>query len=113
MLSAQATPGRRARLILALAFVPPLAMRAAPVGAETINCTPVTSVPAVITVQGIYCLTVDLSTAIASGSAIEIATNNVVLDLNGHKLGGLAAGTGTGALGVFAIGRQNITIKNG
>ena len=84
-----------------------------PARSETLNCTPVTTVPVVITAPGVYCLTDDLGTTTVSGSAIEIQTNNVVLDLNGFKLGGLAAGSSTGADGIFADGRRNITIKNG
>src|SRR6266571_814513 len=86
---------------------------AAPARAETVNCTAITSLPAVITVQGIYCFTGDLATGITSGNAIDIQTNNVVLDLNGFKLGGLAAGPGTQASGIHAFDRQNLTIKNG
>ena len=86
---------------------------ATPTRAETVNCTAITSLPAVITVQGIYCFTGHLNTAMTSGNAIDIQTNNVVLDLNGFKLGGLAAGTGTHAFGIHALNRQNITIKNG
>ena len=37
---------------------------AAPARAETVNCTPITALPAVITVQGIYCFTGNLATAI-------------------------------------------------
>ena len=85
----------------------------ASVHAETVNCTPITALPAVITVQGIYCFKGDLTTAMTSGNAIDIQTNNVVLDLNGFKLGGLAAGLGTSAVGIHADNRQNITIKNG
>jgi hypothetical protein len=83
-----------------------------PAYAETINCTPVATVPTTITTQGIYCLTADLSTAITSGSAIQIDTNNVTLDCNGYKLGGLAAGAGTTAVGIGASGRSNITVRN-
>jgi hypothetical protein len=83
------------------------------VQAETTNCTAITSLPITITTQGIYCLTSDLSTGMTTGIAIEIATNNVVIDLNGHKLGGLAAGSGTIAYGIFAHQRKNITITNG
>jgi len=36
-----------------------------------------------------------------SGNAITIATNNVVLDLNSFKLGGLSAGLGTNANGIY------------
>src|SRR5437870_353667 len=57
-----------------------------PAYAETVNCTPITTIPTVITVQGIYCFTGHLSTAITTGNAIDIQTNNVVLDLNGFKL---------------------------
>ena len=90
-----------------------LVLACTPAHAETVNCTPITSLPAVITVQGVYCFTGHLNTAITSGNAIEIQTNNVILDLNGFKLGGLAAGTSTVANGIHALDRQNITIKNG
>ena len=69
--------------------------------------------PYVITVQGIYCFTGHLNTAMTSGNAIDIQTNNVVLDLNGYKLGGLAAGPGTTTYGIHAVDRQNIILKNG
>jgi len=81
--------------------------------AETIDCTPITTLPTVITVQGIYCLTGNLATSMATGNAIEIQTNNVTIDLNGWKLGGLAAGAGTMATGIYANQRKNITIRNG
>src|SRR2546425_8579548 len=100
------------KLAASLLVLLTLALTAAPAQAETVNCTAITALPAVITVQGIYCFTGDLSTAMSSGFAIDIQTNNVVLDLNGFKLGGLAAGTGTQALGIFALNRQNLTIKN-
>jgi parallel beta-helix repeat protein len=83
------------------------------VRAETTECTAITSLPYTITTQGIYCLTSDLSTSMASGNAISINTNNVVIDLNGHKLGGQAAGSGTDAYGIYAFQRKNITIRNG
>ena len=99
--------------LVPVVVAPAVVLGAAAARAETTQCTPVTGLPAVITVQGIYCLTGDLSTAITSGNAIEIATNNVILDLNGYKIGGLAAGPGTMANGIMAFGRQNVTIKNG
>src|SRR5215471_9938738 len=103
------TVTRSAVLLVLLTLV----LSTAPVRAETINCTAITALPAVITVQGIYCFTGDLNTAMTSGNAIDIQTNNVVLDLNGWKLGGLAAGLGTNAVGIHASDRKNITIKNG
>ena len=101
------------RVTVVLFVLLSFALGAAPARAETQNCTPVTSLPAFITVQGIYCFTGNLSTAVTSGTAIQIQTNNVVLDLNGFELSGLPAGPGTTAIGIFASNRQNITIKNG
>jgi hypothetical protein len=88
-------------LLVVLAFV----VNTAPARAETVNCTAITSLPFVITVPGVYCFTGHLETAMTSGTAIDIQTNNVVLDLNGFKLGGLAAGLGTTARGIFANNR--------
>lgn len=77
------------------------------------NCTGfVDSVPAVITTQGVWCLRADLSTAITSGVAIQINTNNVTLDCNDFKLGGLAAGPATEARGIYSLQRSNVTITN-
>jgi hypothetical protein len=80
--------------------------------AETLNCTPVTSLPAVISTQGLYCLTGNLATAQGSGYVIEITANNVTLDLNGWKVGGQAAGRATQAYGIRSTA-ANVTIKNG
>jgi hypothetical protein len=81
--------------------------------AEVANCTPINTLPTVITVQGIYCLKQDLATSMTTGNAITINTNNVIIDMNGFKLGGLAGGPATRANGVAATNRQNITIRNG
>lgn len=78
--------------------------------AEVTNCLQIVSLPAVITQQGVHCLKSDLNTSIASGSAIAINTNNVTIDLNGFKLGGFSA---PNAVGISAIDRLNITIRNG
>lgn len=94
-------------LLLGLAVLPRLAQ------AETTVCNVITTVPTVITAQGIYCLNQDFNTPITSGAAIDIQANNVVLDMNAHLLGNLAAGPGTSAIGVNAFDRKNITIKNG
>ena len=83
-----------------------------PARAETINCTPITSLPATIDTQGLYCLTGNLSTSQTAGTAITITANNVTLDLNGWKVGGQGAGTGTLAYGIYSSA-VNVTIKNG
>ncbi len=89
------------------------ALMATPAKAETTECTVIDSIPFIITVQGIYCLTGNLASSLTSGEMITVATNNVTIDMNGFKLGGLAAGAGTLANGIFALDRRNITIRNG
>jgi len=89
-----------------------MAMLATSIQAETINCTPITSVPVTITAQGIYCLTGKLGTNQTSGTAITINANNVTIDLNGWKVDDGAAGTGTQAYGIYS-NSNNVTIKNG
>jgi len=77
------------------------------------NCTGfITSVPATITTQGVWCMDRDLSTAIASGHAITVATNNVTIDCNHFKLGGLQAGPETQAGGIHSYDRLNVTVRN-
>jgi len=77
------------------------------------NCVGyITTLPAVITTQGTWCLKQDLATAITSGSAITINTNNVSIDCNDFKLGGLSAGTGTLSSGIYAASRSNITVRH-
>ena len=77
------------------------------------NCSGfITSLPAVITTQGTWCLKQDLATAINSGSAITINTNNVTIDCNDFKIGGLAAGAGTQTIGLDSSDRTNITVRH-
>ena len=88
---------------------------ALPAQAETFHTcgTIINTVPTVISTQGVYCLTHDVSTAITSGSAIDIQSNNVTIDCNGYKLGGLAAGTSSNATGINAsASRLNVTVRN-
>lgn len=97
------------RLVLATV----LTALAAPALAETTLCTNITSLPATITVPGVYCLKQDLNTSMTSGNAITIAANSVTIDFNGYKLGGLTGGPATTARGVSADNRKNITLRNG
>lgn len=77
------------------------------------NCTGfIDSIPAIIATQGTWCLRKDLSTSTASGSAIIITANNVTLDCNHFKLGGLAAGSGTSAIGINANDLANLTVRH-
>jgi hypothetical protein len=53
-----------------------------------------------------------VATAIASGNAVTVATNNVTIDCNDFKLGGLAAGTATTATGIGAANHFNTTVRH-
>ena len=96
-------------LVLALLFAAPPALAAESYD----NCTGfITSLPTTISTQGTWCLKQDLATAITSGAAITINTNNVTIDCNNFKLGGLAAGIGTSAYGIYAQDRVNETVRH-
>jgi hypothetical protein len=102
-----------ARCFVALTLLAVVGLFAArPASAETINCTAITSVPAVISTAGVFCLTANVTSNSGVTNAIEIQANNVVFDLNGFKLAG-NAGAATAAFGIHAVNRQNITIRNG
>ncbi|MDJ0613138.1 MAG: hypothetical protein QNJ29_05635 [Rhizobiaceae bacterium] len=81
--------------------------------AEVTECVEITSVPAIINTQGVYCLKSDLSTNIPNGAAITVNVNNVTIDFNGWKLGGAAAGPNTSAIAIRADSRRNLTVRNG
>jgi len=71
------------------------------------NCTGfITSLPAVITAPGTWCMNQDLNTAISDGYAIEIASDKVTVDCNSHLIDGTSAGLGTRTYGVFAHGES-------
>ena len=77
------------------------------------NCTGfITAVPATLTTQGTWCMRQDLTTSITSGAAITIANNNITLDCNDFKLGGLGGGASTQAQGIAATDRFNVTVRN-
>lgn len=80
--------------------------------AETTLCTNITSLPTTITTQGVYCLKQHLSTSLAAGAAITVNVNNVTIDCNEFKIGNLAAGPATSAVGVSATSRINVTVRN-
>lgn len=76
------------------------------------NCSHfITSIPATITSQGVWCMNADLSASLASGDAITVSVNNVTIDCNGFKLGNLAAGPANSAIGIAAAGRLNTTVR--
>ena len=98
-----------------LALVAGLATTPAPVQAAQSydSCAGfIDALPATISTQGVWCLRKNLSTAITSGNAITIATNNVTIDCNDFKIGGLAAGDSSTARGIYANNRQNASVRH-
>lgn len=83
-----------------------------PAAAEITQCTNITSVPATISTQGVYCLKQHIATNLASGTGITVTVNNVTIDCNNFKLGNLAAGTSNTAVGISAAGRNNVIVRN-
>lgn len=83
-------------------------------GAESFdNCTSfIDTIPAVISTQGVWCLRHDLSTSMTSGHAIRVMTNNVTIDCNNFKIGGLGAGNASAATGIHAASRHNTTVRH-
>jgi hypothetical protein len=101
---------RRRALVLSMAAG--ALMSGAAASGETVDCRRIVSVPATISRPGIYCLTRNVSTATATGSAIAIESDDVVLDLNGFSLDGVA-GPATEAYGILAFNRRNVAVHNG
>ena len=100
-------------VLLAVALLAPVLSLPAYAAQSYDNCTGfIDSLPATISSQGTWCLRHDLSTAITSGIAITVATNNVTIDCNDFKLGGLAAGTGMGSYGIVAYDQPNLTVRH-
>jgi hypothetical protein len=98
-----AKPKIGASLLLVLV----LTSGASPARSETVNCTPVTTLPASIATSGVYCLTGDLGTTMTSGSAINvtdvgnIVRNNLVVGTGGSTSGGQS---NVDAVGIFVGG---------
>jgi hypothetical protein len=78
------------------------------------NCAGfIDTLPATISTQGVWCLRHDLATAMANGTAITIDANNVTIDCNDFKLGGLAAGMATSTSGIASWNdRSNVIVRN-
>ena len=99
-----------ALLLLTGLFAAPTPARAAQ---SYDNCTAfIDTLPATISTQGTWCLRHDVTTPITSGNAVTINANNVTIDCNDFKIGGLQAGVGTSAIGIYANNRLNATVRH-
>jgi hypothetical protein len=78
------------------------------------NCVGfIDNVPATVSTQGVWCLRADVATKLTTVSAITVAGNNITIDCNGFKIGGLGAGMGTDSVGIATSGeRQNIGVRH-
>jgi hypothetical protein len=86
--------------------------------AEITNCTPITSLPFVISAPGIYCLTGDLQagalrSATGPKGAIEIAADFVTVDLNGRRIDMGWSDVWASSAGVHAYGHHHLAVRNG
>jgi parallel beta-helix repeat protein len=90
-----------------------VAMGFASTGVNAETCTRITSVPFVITQPGAYCVRTMLRASIQWGAAIEIQANDVALDFGGGGLEQQSGGSDTFAVAVYALDRNNISIRNG
>ena len=102
-------PGAFAAVAFAAALAGTAPARAA---ASYDACTGfIDSLPAVLTTKGVWCLRGDLSIGQTTGQAILVDANNITVDCNGFRLGGLAAGVETSMLGIDGNGRLNVAVR--
>jgi parallel beta-helix repeat protein len=93
--------------LVAPALLATAALAPAPAAAETLTCNNITSLPATISLPGHYCINQNYNGAYAS-PAILVNANNVVLDCNDHFINNTAGGV----TGVYAVNRQQVTVRN-
>jgi len=97
-------------LIALAALASPMPARAAE---SYDNCTGfIDALPAIISSQGTWCLRDDQATAVTMGYAILVKANNVTIDCNHFKIGGLGGGAATSATGILATGWSNVTVRH-
>ena len=80
--------------------------------AETTQCTEIAALPFGISSPGIYCLKQSLTYADWNAHwAIAVSCDDVVIDLNGHVIDGMA--DGVNSTGILSYGARNVTVRNG
>jgi Right handed beta helix region len=104
------TPARGAWTLATAVFAGvTLAGSAAPAYAA---CTRILTLPFQANAPGRYCLVRNLATSASAAIAINVAADDVTIDLQGYRLEN-TAGPGTESVGVYADGRRNVTVRNG
>jgi hypothetical protein len=94
------------RMLFLIGLVSSFALRGE---AQTI----IPSLPVTLTAPGPYKLTSSLNYNSATGAAINVRASNCTIDLNDYVISNLAAGSATKAIGISAIGCDNLTIRGG
>lgn len=83
------------------------------------QCTPITSVPYTIARTGVYCVTnpVNIPCTDQTSTAITVNAVGVTIDLGGFVLnrpsGGCPSWAGSANIGVLAIDKRAVTVRNG
>jgi len=76
------------------------------------HCTGfIDALPITIATPGTWCLRRDLATAITSGRAVTINSDNVTIDCNHFTIDGLAAGPASVAGAIYSEDRRQITVR--
>ena len=95
----------------ALAALALLAWATRPAHAETSVCTALDTLPATISAPGTYCLQKDFVAGYNTSDTLRIASDDVVLDCNNHRVTNTnAANTTTGIY--VSSDRNNVTVRN-
>lgn len=76
------------------------------------SCTPVSSLPWVISQPGTYCLTKNLMNR-TNLNAITIDASDVLLDLGTFRIESYNKKESNRSFGIFSLNTRNVTIKNG
>ena len=97
------------RLIPLLALLAFLPQRGS---AETVLGAAIDKLPVTISRQGVYHFTKDLTFDTLSGIAVNIAANDVVIDLNAHVLVS-TSGSNSTSTGIYCDKFNRVTVKNG
>jgi hypothetical protein len=77
------------------------------------NCAGfIDTLPKTVKTPGTWCLRKDLAMATGQGQAITIASDGVTLDCNGFGIDGSAGGISTKAMGIYAIDRRDLAVRD-
>jgi hypothetical protein len=85
---------------------------ALPRQAHAASCASITALPATIAAPGVYCLVGNQSVNLASGNAVTIAADDVVLDCVDQTITNTATAPNGNAVGIYLASRRNVVVRN-